>query len=201
MSSPIETVLCRLDRVRQTSRGWIACCPAHEDRSPSLSISEGRDGRVLVHCFGGCKADEITRALGLELHELFPEKNNASRLLLRPMHRRKVPRRIVEQMLSTPGFEAFSEMAWKLASLDDEAMWKEILRSWDHLASCCDVFALIDFTRTIRHVAMAHFATAADFDARWSDALEYYVDAEGTRRAVDRLRRSVQSHPRKAIAA
>ena len=33
---------------------WQGRCPAHADRSPSLSVAEGQDGRVLVHCFAGC---------------------------------------------------------------------------------------------------------------------------------------------------
>ncbi len=44
---------------------WQALCPAHTDRSPSLSIAEGQDGRVLLHCFAGCEPDAILRALGL----------------------------------------------------------------------------------------------------------------------------------------
>jgi KaiC/GvpD/RAD55 family RecA-like ATPase len=34
---------------------WLAPCPYHEDKSPSLSIGEGDDGRVLVHCHAGCE--------------------------------------------------------------------------------------------------------------------------------------------------
>lgn len=44
---------------------WSARCPAHPDRSPSLSIQEGRDGRVLVHCFAGCEPADVLSALGL----------------------------------------------------------------------------------------------------------------------------------------
>ncbi len=40
-----------------------ACCPCHEDREPSLSISDGQDGKLLVHCFAGCDPLEILRAL------------------------------------------------------------------------------------------------------------------------------------------
>ena len=32
----------------------MACCPVHDDRSPSLSISAGKDGKVLVRCHAGC---------------------------------------------------------------------------------------------------------------------------------------------------
>ena len=64
----------RLERVKQTGAGrWIASCPAHEDRSPSLSIRELDDGRVLINDFGGCGTDAVLAALGLTMAELFPE--------------------------------------------------------------------------------------------------------------------------------
>lgn len=64
----------RLKKVRQTGQGrWTARCPAHEDRSPSLSIRVADDGRVLVHCFTGCAAGDVLTAVGLEFRDLFPE--------------------------------------------------------------------------------------------------------------------------------
>jgi hypothetical protein len=50
---------------------WMARCPAHSDGSPSLSIREGQDGRVLLHCFAGCALTEILAALGLAKRDLF----------------------------------------------------------------------------------------------------------------------------------
>ncbi|WP_037281989.1 DUF7146 domain-containing protein [Rubellimicrobium mesophilum] len=41
----------------------IACCPAHGDRSPSLSIKDGQDGRLLLHCFAGCSYETVRDAL------------------------------------------------------------------------------------------------------------------------------------------
>ncbi|HEX7113746.1 MAG TPA: hypothetical protein VF193_01330 [Steroidobacter sp.] len=68
----VAVLLSRLDGVRSTGRGkWIAKCPAHADRTPSLSIREGDDGRVLVHCFGGCEAADVIGAVGLQLSDLF----------------------------------------------------------------------------------------------------------------------------------
>lgn len=61
-----------LDGVRQTSRGWNACCPSHDDTSPSLGVSAGDDGRILLHCFVGCSIQEICDALGLHARDLFP---------------------------------------------------------------------------------------------------------------------------------
>lgn len=47
----------------KASHGWMARCPAHRDRTPSLSITEGSDGRALVHCFGGCPQEAVVAAL------------------------------------------------------------------------------------------------------------------------------------------
>ena len=41
----------------------IACCPAHDDRSPSLSLADGADGRLLLHCHSGCSFAEVQAAL------------------------------------------------------------------------------------------------------------------------------------------
>jgi hypothetical protein len=49
----------------------IWACPAHEDRSPSLSVREGDDGRVLVHCFAGCATHDVIAAVGLRWTDLF----------------------------------------------------------------------------------------------------------------------------------
>jgi hypothetical protein len=57
---------------RRTGAGkWQARCPAHPDRSPSLSIRDGLDGRVLVHCFAGCAYTAILAALGLSKRDLY----------------------------------------------------------------------------------------------------------------------------------
>ena len=69
---PIERVLPNLEKVRPNGdRSWMACCPAHEDRTPSLSISAGDDGRVLLNCFAGCGVEAILAALRLELSDLY----------------------------------------------------------------------------------------------------------------------------------
>lgn len=73
--SQVDTLLASLNKVRRTGDGrWIACCPAHQDKSPSMSIREVDDGRVLVHCFAGCSVEEILGAVGLSFDALFPEK-------------------------------------------------------------------------------------------------------------------------------
>ena len=72
-SACLEKVLVRLDKVKSAGPGrWKACCPAHDDTHPSLSIREADDGKVLLHCWAGCSSTDITAAIGLELRDLFP---------------------------------------------------------------------------------------------------------------------------------
>lgn len=76
-SSPIDRVITALksagNRVRPSGRGWSAQCPAHDDRTPSLSIGSGHDGRVLLHCHAGCESEDVVEALGLTWPDLFPD--------------------------------------------------------------------------------------------------------------------------------
>lgn len=82
-----EALLSRLANVRRrTNDQWSARCPAHDDKSPSLSVRETADGIVLVHCFAGCSVPEILGAVGLEHDVLFPEKSKGSR----PLERRRL---------------------------------------------------------------------------------------------------------------
>ncbi len=76
--NPIDTVLARLKKVKpQGKAGWKALCPAHNDRTPSLSISETADHTVLLKCWTGCTAVAIVHAIDLELCDLFPSHKSA----------------------------------------------------------------------------------------------------------------------------
>ena len=66
----VRELLRRLERVSKTHTGWMARCPAHEDKDPSLSISLGEDGRLLVHCFAGCSNEQIVQVMGLTMAAL-----------------------------------------------------------------------------------------------------------------------------------
>ena len=69
----VQAVLDRLgDTVRPNGSGWVACCPAHEDREPSLSVGIGQGGKVLLTCFAGCEFAEIVAGLGMTPAEMFP---------------------------------------------------------------------------------------------------------------------------------
>ena len=67
----VVDLLARLDQASTRGAGkWAARCPAHEDNSPSLSITEGERG-ILVKCWAGCTLHKITAALDIRVADLF----------------------------------------------------------------------------------------------------------------------------------
>ena len=84
---PVEKVLDRLDGVRDSNGSWKALCPAHDDREPSLSVSEGDDGRALLNCFAGCETAEIVAELGLKMSDLFESCNGHRKKFSTPRKR------------------------------------------------------------------------------------------------------------------
>lgn len=73
----IETFLSRLHKVKKRGHGqWMACCPAHDDRTPSMTIKDD-NGKILMKCWGqGCSVFDICAAIGMEVHELFPPSDH-----------------------------------------------------------------------------------------------------------------------------
>lgn len=77
-----------LDYSKSTGKNrWLCRCPAHDDRSPSLTVSEGDDGRILIHCFAGCGANDVIAAVGVNASELFPPTDGITRY--EPIRRRE----------------------------------------------------------------------------------------------------------------
>ena len=66
-------------QARRSGSGWMARCPAHEDRNPSLSISIGQDGQILVHCHAGCKQTDVIAAL--RDRDLWKENHQPERVI------------------------------------------------------------------------------------------------------------------------
>src|SRR2546422_1816018 len=66
-----DDLLSRFDAVRPRGGGrWVSRCPAHDDRSPSLSIAEGDKG-LLLKCWAGCELSAICEAVGITAKDLF----------------------------------------------------------------------------------------------------------------------------------
>ena len=76
---PLDLVLSLLEGwTKQGPRQFQARCPAHDDRSPSLSIGVGLNGKVLLRCHAGCSVEAIVEAIGLEMADLFLERTSYS---------------------------------------------------------------------------------------------------------------------------
>ncbi len=68
----VAKFLAKLSGVTQTSAGWQACCPAHADRNPSLSVGFGQKVLLVTKCFSGpdCTFEKICDATGMEAKDL-----------------------------------------------------------------------------------------------------------------------------------
>ena len=75
--NPVELLISRLEGVKPNGNGYVARCPAHDDRVASLSVGMGSDGRALVKCFAGCDTKDIVAAKGLQMSDLFPPREES----------------------------------------------------------------------------------------------------------------------------
>lgn len=75
----LEEFLSHLEHVKPIGTGYTACCPAHDDRKASLSISNGDKGQILLHCHAGCSVNKIVDSLGFKISDLFPVRNQEAR--------------------------------------------------------------------------------------------------------------------------
>lgn len=76
----IEDFLSQLQGVVETGAGkWSACCPAHDDSNPSMSVTVGDNGGILVHCHAGCSPESIVGAMGLKMSDLMKDSPRRGR--------------------------------------------------------------------------------------------------------------------------
>ncbi|MBQ3371825.1 MAG: AAA family ATPase [Oscillospiraceae bacterium] len=73
----LTQILDQLENVTQNGKQYSARCPAHDDRKNSLSVTQEKDGKILLHCHAGCKTEEILSALGLTMQDLYPAREEA----------------------------------------------------------------------------------------------------------------------------
>jgi hypothetical protein len=67
-------VASRLEGIRPSGDGYVARCPAHDDRSPSLSVSVSDDGKLLLHCHAGCDQQAVLDAIQATPQMLNPDR-------------------------------------------------------------------------------------------------------------------------------
>src|SRR4051812_6549880 len=75
---PLALVLGKLRGVQVSGGQHQACCPAHDDRTPSLTIACGRKGQVILTCHRGCTFQAILGALQLATSDLYPDAGRGS---------------------------------------------------------------------------------------------------------------------------
>lgn len=181
--SPVDLLLGRLERVRRSGDGWTSRCPgpnhSRGDKNPSLSIGEGHDERVLLHCFAGCSVEEVTSAIGLELADLFPPREIDNSPPVR-RHRRPEPEPIplgpARNLMRTPEFSFTWEAAKLLALFEPRSARGEVLRSWDYLADRCDIGLLLRTAYMIRGVATLRYCDAQSVSGAISDAVKRLLE-------------------------
>ena len=96
-----ERLLGRLDGIIRTGEGrWSARCPAHEDRSPSLSVRLDGD-QLLFHCHAGCAPEDVLAAVGLNWSDLYADPWEAAFRVAcaegaHRQHRKRLQRELVD---------------------------------------------------------------------------------------------------------
>ena len=118
-----QDIVERVDKCRRTGRGqWISLCPAHTDKSPSLSIGETDDGRTLIHCHGGCSALDVLTAIGLSWDVLYPEDEKHYKSMMSHIHRKPTVDDYVVDLAEYAG------RAGKPVTAADKQRYKEALK-------------------------------------------------------------------------
>ncbi len=71
----INLLLSRLQGVKKIkgSDKWVALCPAHNDKTPSLSIRQLEDSRILINCWSGCGAIDVLESIDMNFQHLMPD--------------------------------------------------------------------------------------------------------------------------------
>jgi hypothetical protein len=81
--TPLDLVLARAQNITRNGSGWLVSCPVaghgkgRGDSNPSVSVTEGQDGRALVKCHAGCETSAVLAGWGLTMNDLFETRNGS----------------------------------------------------------------------------------------------------------------------------
>jgi hypothetical protein len=143
----VEELLPRLEDVRRSSRGYLARCPAHHpDKSPSLSVAEGKRG-LLVKCWAGCRIEEICASLSLTVKDLFFDASTdlcevARQKVQRERQRREHERRREAANMTLDACKAAQRLIESRHGLDISAWLNEQLDA--ELNTLADGYSLLE---------------------------------------------------------
>ena len=121
-----EKLLERLEMVRKTGTGkWIARCPAHDDGTPSLSVTEIEGGnRLLIHCHGGCGALDVLESIGMDWSALYPDDQES----YRPLWRSNTEQKAIDDMIVAIA-QAKRDKGERLNEVDKQALIQAKIRA------------------------------------------------------------------------
>ena len=64
----------KLQKVQSRGRdSYVACCPAHDDKNPSLKL-DLKGEKILIKCWSGCSTEDILGAVGMHFDDIFPDR-------------------------------------------------------------------------------------------------------------------------------
>ena len=146
--SCLEKVLEHFPEARPSGAGWAASCPAHEDRVASLSIGQGNDGRVLLHCHVGCSIEQICDSLGLNVSDLYEpdesQRMSTASTSTKP-HESRETSRFRRQSSSQQTRKTFPSAANAIEELAESGDMQPVT-SWPyHNAEGTEVFRVVRF--------------------------------------------------------
>ena len=133
----VYALLHRLEGVRAAGDGrWYARCPAHDDKSPSLSVRDTGE-KVLINCFTGCEPDDVLAAVGLTWRDLHADRWDAERFAQRPnkvLRRRMADLDPLDVERAVLRIAATDIRAGRVLSIEDQArveVARERVKTWD----------------------------------------------------------------------
>ncbi|MEO5931634.1 MAG: hypothetical protein ABIR47_16990 [Candidatus Kapaibacterium sp.] len=169
-SSILAMLLDRLDGVHRQGAGYAALCPAHDDQIPSLSISIGREGTLLIHCHAGCSPDAVLAACDLSLADLFDEEHRHDTL-----HDRHEARSRQLSPDRAPIHRPYSQTTRRKRSIAAASSWLRVA-SYPYLDESGGFLYGVD--RLERSVVYTDHPTRSDYQKRF---VQWHRDADGNR--------------------
>ncbi len=142
-------ILDRLQGVTRNGDGWKARCPAHDDQTPSLSITEGDDGRTLLKCHAGCTVENICAGIGITPADLFAECEKSDRRIVATYDYHDRNGKLAFQVIRyepknfrqrRPDATAIEGWTWKTKGVEKESKLRSPLcrsRRWLNSLNCC----------------------------------------------------------------
>lgn len=124
MPTPPKTLpdlLALLSDVNEESDGYLTACPGHDDSKPSLRVTVGNSGKVLLKCRAGCTTEHVLDSIGLKMTDL--THMEAGKIDIKPATSTAMPATpgaIAGLALRLDGYEGNLSLAWTTTNVDDD---------------------------------------------------------------------------------